>query len=1240
MPKPFSHSPAGRRAKRATLTHLAWLWVMIPMGLQGVFAAEIQAPVNSRLLSIDRSLPQRAGFQLMSAKQTGLEFVNPLSVQRHMTNQMLLNGSGVAAGDVDQDGLIDLYFNALDGPNHLYRNLGNWQFEEIASKAGVDCPDTDATGCALADLDGDGDMDLLVNTMYRGLRWFQNTGDLHFKEQPQGADPGSGKGGMSLAIADYDLDGDLDVYVTRYRAEAMMDEVHATVKISHTGGKKSVSHFNGRPTTEPDLANRFYIDQRGGIGEYGEVDVLYRNLGGFRFEAVDWTQGTFLDESGQALKEPPRDWGLAAQFRDLNQDGSPDLYVCNDFDTPDRVWINDGLGHFQALPSHALRQTSWFSMGVDVADVNRDGSDDILVLDMLARERGVRMNQLGEVKPVLELLRQPSFRPQYMRTTLQMNRGDLTYAEAGQWAGVDASDWAWGACFLDVDLDGYEDLLISNGHERNGRDLDLANEMKAFRKESRRSREEILKQRLRFPRYASPNLALRNRGDGTFEAVSSEWGFDHAGVSHGMCLADLDQDGDLDVIINNLNEPALVYQNLSQAPRCAFQLEGPEAIGARITLLHPGLPQSQEIIAAGRYLSGDAPMRTFAWPYAKGESIQARINWPGGASLTTEPLQADRLYQIGKAAIRTNPAQVKKPAEVEPLFEDEAQRLQAQHVDPPFDDWARQPMIDHSLAHEGPAVAWMDLNEDGWEDLILSSGRTGKMGVWLNQQGRNFKPFEKSPYQLPVSRDQVSLVGWKQDGALPWLLAASSNYEDGLALGSPIREYQFGASRSIDRFEPQDHAVGPMALGDLDGDGDLDLFVGARGRAGDYPQSGMSQIYRWQDNGWQRDPSHSEILESLGMIRAACWLDIHQDGYPELILTREWDSIVLLENQMGHLAYPTETTGLEGLRGLWTGIACGDFDEDGQMDWVVGNLGLNHGLNATPEHPLELHHGLMDKDLIRDVIRAHWEPSMGAIVPDEQLGTLAQGLPSLIDFYASNRAFAQTAMIDLLERFSGKTHLKQIDWTQTTVFYGRGDHYEAIPLPEQAQWAPVSGISSGDFNGDGHLDLFLAQNEFYQHPVASRMDAGMGLLCLGNGQGQWQPLNPASSGIRILGVQRGTAAADWNQDGRLDLVVGQNNGMTHLLTNRGAFPGKLLRFRGPSLNTWAIGTQWRLAGTSGSHGPWQVIQAGSSHGSQDGTLQVAPRIAGMSQVEVCWPSGEFSKYDLTSDPGIQTLTQP
>lgn len=1195
-----------------------------------------------KLLSVSKSPGIQAGFELMAQVNTGIAFTNQLPVARHMTNQMLLNGSGVAASDVDGDGHCDLYFSSIDAPNRLFRNLGDWRFEDVTASAGVGCSEFDATACVLADLNGDTLPELLVNTMYQGLRLFRNLGNFKFEEMTQQAGLKPAPGGMTVAIGDFDVDGLPDIYVSRYRAEALMDVPNAYVSIKTEKGKRIVTQFNGRSTSEPDLKHRFYVDARGGVGEYGEPDSLYRNKGDLLFEEMSWTGGVFKDEFGKTLSETPRDWGLAAMFRDLNHDSYPDLYVCNDFDTPDRIWINDGNGSFLALPADAIRQTSWFAMGVDMADVDRDGDDDILVLDMLARSHATRMNQLGDVKPVMELIRQASHRPQYMKTTLQMNRGDTTYAEVGQWAGLATSDWAWGAAFLDVDLDGYEDILITNGHERDGRNIDVANQLKSLRQARKLSDSEIFQNRLKFPRFNTANIAYRNQGDGTFKQISREWGFDFNGVSHGIALADLDRDGDLDVVVNNLNEPASVYQNHAQAPRVAISLKGlngnSQGVGARLEFKNGDILQSQEIIAGGKYLSSDQAVRTFAWKRTDSDDATLRVIWPAGNVTEIDSLQANCLYEIQQPHSNATRSPQKERFSGPKLFSDKVIQLEPAHHDSMFDDWARQPLMDASLAHEGPAVAWVDLNQDGWEDLVVSSARGGKSAVWLNQEGRALEPYDKAPFHLPVSRDQTGLVAWKDAANEVRLLMASNNYEDGLDLGSPVREYRFKEKKTVDGFPGQQASIGVLTLGDVDRDGDLDLFMGARAMPGRYPTPPSSFLFLNENGVFKLDEGRSKLFKSIGMVKSASWVDIDRDGFPELFVALEWGAIRFFRNDSGQLVDQTTEVGLSEKLGWWSGMAFGDFDENGTIDFVAGNLGVNGPHQKYLHHPLRLYHADMDGNQVIDIVRSHYEEEIGAYVPDLQLGALARGIPVVSDHYTSYRVFGQQTVSQVFENLGATPSVLELNWPQTTLFLNHNGRFMAAPLPREAQWSTAAGVVAGDFDGDGHLDVFLAQNHFQFEGMTPRMDAGFGLMCLGTGKGVFKTLAHFQSGIQLTGEQRGVASGDWNRDGRLDLLVGQNNGVSHLFNNQAAEPGVMVRLKGANKNPWALGAQIRLLGDEGIHGPWQVIQTGAACGSQNGMLQILGSVRGANHIEVAWPDGRRSLHQIDRNRSTQTIS--
>ncbi|HAM71866.1 MAG TPA: hypothetical protein DCM86_09510, partial [Verrucomicrobiales bacterium] len=572
------------------------------------------------------------GFTLLDPSRTRIEFSNRLGIDRSVTNQILLNGSGVAAGDIDGDGWCDLYFCAIDGSNALFRNLGGWRFEEITERAGVACRDLQSTGAVLADLDGDGDLDLLVNTVGHGTRIFLNDGRGHFTP---GATLNEGRAGMSMALGDLDGDGNLDLYIANYRVTTLRDMPHTGFKLRKIeGGGLAVAFVNGRPVSDPDLEGRFVIAPGGRIVERGEVDAVYRGDGHGGFTPVPFLGGRFLDEEGHPLTEAPHDWGLSVVMRDLNQDGAPDLYVCNDFDSVDRFWLNDGKGGFRAAPRLALRSTSRFSMGVDVADINRDGWDDLLVLDMLSPDHVTRLTRGDGAWFDPAGGGRIDSRPQVPRNTLQLARGDGTYAEISQYAGLDATGWSWTPMFLDVDLDGYEDLLVTAGHARDDTDLDTAARIERMKRAGGLTPSQELELRRASPRLELPRMAFRNLGNLRFAAMSAAWHFDQVGVGHGMCAADLDNDGDLDVVVNNLNAPAGIYRNEAAAARVAVRLRGlggnTRGIGARITLRQGAVPiQSQELQAGGRYLSGDDSMRVFAASGAGGP-MALEVRWRSG----------------------------------------------------------------------------------------------------------------------------------------------------------------------------------------------------------------------------------------------------------------------------------------------------------------------------------------------------------------------------------------------------------------------------------------------------------------------------------------------------------------------------------------------------------------------------------------------------------------------------------
>ncbi len=627
-----------------------WIWIPLAIAVRCA-AADWHSQPGGRWQSLAPA-DGKAGFTLLTPQVTGVTFTNSLDDHTAITNRNLLSGSGVALGDIDGDGLCDIYLPALQAGSRLFRNLGGMRFEDITEAAGVGCPGQFSTGAVLVDIDGDGDLDLLVNSLGHGTRLFLNDGRGKFTETTREAGLESRRGSTSFALADIDGDGDLDLYVCNFRPTSSIDRPGTHYRIQPTPTGPVVAAVDGRPTTEPDLTNRFIVSATGEVLELGEEDDFYRNDGHGRFTRISFTDGTFLDEHGNPLTEAPHDWGLAAQFRDINGDGFPDLYVCNDLFTPDRVWLNDGHGRFKAMDNFALRNNSTFSMGVDFADINRDGFIDFFTVDMMSRDHVRRMTQVaGGMRPNLP----PGLidrRAQLPRNALQLNRGDGTFAEIAFLAGVEASEWSWGPIFLDVDLDGYEDILVANGQLNDFQNGDMAMALESIKRGKDFSFDQVLGVVNRWPRLYTPNVAFRNRHDNTFEEVGEAWGFGQPTISQGMALADLDNDGDMDLVVNNLRQGAGIYRNNSSAPRVAVRLKGdggnPSGVGAVIRVRDGAVPeQFQEILAGGRYLSGDQAMRVFAAGSATNR-MSIEVRWRSGRVSHLEGVQANRLYEVAE----------------------------------------------------------------------------------------------------------------------------------------------------------------------------------------------------------------------------------------------------------------------------------------------------------------------------------------------------------------------------------------------------------------------------------------------------------------------------------------------------------------------------------------------------------------------------------------------------------------
>ncbi len=1158
----------------------------------------------------------KTGFTLMPPEATGILFTNFLSEESVAKNRILENGSGVALGDVDGDGRCDIYLCRLEGPNVLYRNLGNWRFEEITESAGVACANQYSTGAVLADIDGDGVLDLLVNSIGGGTRCFLNDGKGHFTEVT-GTRLVHRFGSTSMALADIDGDGDLDLYVANYRTDTYRDRP--------SGLEVRAEQVNGQIVVTP--AGRFIPMSLGQGGvevvELGERDFLYINDGQGRFAPVSWTSGSFLDEAGKPLQAPPQDWGLSVIFRDLNGDGAPDLYVCNDFfHSPDRIWINQRHRNFKAIEPTALRHISMSSMAVDVADVNRDGFDDIFVADMISRSHAARARQRpNRLKGLVTVpVTDPNYRPEVAQNTLFLNRGDGTYTEIAQLSGLDATEWSWGAIFLDVDLDGYEDLLIPTGNLHDVQDADVLRENSRVRD---RSFEAKLRSWRRFPPLATGKLAFRNHGDLTFEDVSAAWGFNEIGISHGMALADLDNDGALDLVVNNLHAAAGVYRNNSIAPRLAVRLNGSPpnrfGVGAKIKVLGGPVPQSQQMACGGRYLSSDDFIRVFA---ARLSDMSIEVTWPRGKRTVVAHAQANCIYEIDEAA--ATPAGAEPKPIDQPLFRDVSGLLGHEHCDELFNDFERQPLLSCQWSQLGPGMAWLDFDVDGWPDLVVSSGKGGHLALFRNNGKGAFSEITNEIFSQPVSQDQTSVLPWPAGKGFQ-ILAGSASYEAPSPDSPSLQIYDLVEKKISNLTLITNASVGPLAAADLDADGRLDLFVGGRIVPGQFPEPASSCLLMQSNGNLVLDQVNSEVFDKVGLISGAVFSDLDGDGKPELILASHWGSIRVFKNNKGQFHEITRQLGLDRFKGFWNGLATGDFDNDGRLDIIASNWGRNtrYQSHLRPQ-PLRLYYGDLNSNGTIDSIEAYFDRAMNKVVPFADFETFSKALPFVLERFGTYRAFGEASVKELLgERFS-KCRTLEATTLDSMLFLNRGDHFEPVPLPIEAQFAPAFGLAVADFDGDGNEDVFLAQNFFDVDAETTRYDGGRGLLLLGDGKGHFRAVPGQESGIKIYGEQRACAVADFDRDGRVDLAVAQNRGQTKLYHNQNAAPGLAVRLIGPGENPCAVGAKIRLLAAAGASAV-KEIQAGSGYWSHNSSVQIFGRADQFSEIWIQWPGGKETR---------------
>ncbi len=1178
------------------------------------------------------------GFSQLEPSKTGITFSNNLTREQITGNRHLLNGSGVAVGDINGDGLVDIYFCRLNGSNVMYQNLGNWKFKDITSAAGVSCPEQFSTGAAFADIDGDGDLDLLVTTLGGSNNCFQNDGQGNFTNVTSSAGLISNMGATSMALADIDGDNDLDLYVANYKKKTIKDQYLPQELEFDRIVKKTGSGYEIIPEFQEHYTVEFFNDNMLMRYEYAEVDKLYLNDGTGKFQSVSFTDGRFLNEEGNPIPEP-RDWGLTVRFQDINQDGNPDIYVCNDFESPDRIWINDGSGNFQAIPKLSIRNTSWATMGVDFSDIDRDGDQDFMLLDMLSRNPQRRYTQMVNNPPTPHPVGIIDNRPQNSRNSFFLNRGDATFAEIAQFSGIQASEWSWSPLFLDVDLDGYEDILIVTGHFYDALDGDILDRVNATRY---LSLETWLNKIFKFPSLNLPNIAFRNGGDLTFEEVGEKWGFASNDISHGMATGDFDNDGDLDVVTNRLEDIAGVYRNESNTPRLAIRLRGlppnTQGIGAKIRVLGGPVPQSKEVICAGRYLSSSDPLSMFATGGIQNK-LSIEVTWRSGKLSVIENVSANRIYEIFESGAQLTDSAKATFAPSKPFFEDVSHLIDHVHHEDEYDDFRQQPLLPNKLSQLGPGVTWFDLDQDGDDDLLIGTGKGGNTAYFQNDGKGGFNRIENPPLHGESPDDQSTLLGWSGVDSENHLLVGYSNLEQLRMSNSYVSQYNSISNRMeySNQLEGDISSTGPMTMADYDGDGDLDLFVGGRSLPARYPEPASSRFYKNEENNFELDSLNSKKLNQIGLVSGAVFSDFDGDGDPDLILAVEWGPVMVFRNEAGRFSNATHNLGLNEYHGWWHGVTTGDLDEDGKLDIIATNWGMNskYQNRYDNEHPLQIFYNDFDNNGMLDVVQAYFDSPTQSLLPERNLIAMMQAMPHIRMRIPNNNKYSHSTLQAIIGPKLKQAHMLKANTLTHLVFFNREERFEAVEMPREAQFSPAFYVGVADYDGDGHEDVFLSQNFFASEVETSRSDAGRGLWLKGDGTGKLTAIQAHESGIKVYGEQRGAAIGDYDRDGRIDLIVSQNGAATKLYHNIGSKPGLRIRLAGPTGNRNGVGATIRVVYEEG-YGPAREVHLGSGYWSQDSIVQVMGPRDNAKRIWVRWPGGKITESDIP--PGAKEIT--
>jgi len=1039
-------------------------------------------------------------FTLLSPEQTGVDFNNVIKEDEALNvlaYEYFYNGGGVAIGDINNDGLPDIYFSGNLKPNRLYLNEGNLHFKDITNSAGVAGRKKGwKTGVTMVDINGDGLLDIYVCYSGKGSgrdrrnELYINNGDLTFTEKAKEYGLADTACSTQAIFFDYDLDGDLDMYLLNHNIKAF----------------KNVGIHYLKDDFDPLAA-----------------DKLYRN-----------DDGHFTDVSKQAgITGNPISFGLGVAVADINNDGWPDIYVSNDYTEQDYLYINNRNGTFSEQEFFMLSHMSEFSMGNDIADFNNDGLPDILTLDMLPEDNHrQKLLQAQENYELYNYMAENKFHYQFMRNMLHMNNGNGTFSEIGQFAGISNTDWSWSPLLADFDNDGYKDLYITNGYMRDYTNKDFLKYWgdyvinQAMHHDSVNYLELISK----MPSSLVPHYMFRNNGDLTFSDVSKQWGLNQLVLSNGAAYADLDNDGDLDLVVNNVNSPAFIYRNDSRKKLnnhyLSIHFKGSDkntnGLGAKIYCYTKGMTQYFEQMPTRGYQSSVSEILHIG--LGTNSSVDSlKVIWPSGAMQVLANISADQ--NITLVEKQATAAYIYSNAVVSSLFSQVKPVLSFTHEQIDFNDFKRQPLIPCMLSQTAPKFAVADVNKDGLEDIFIGASQGQAGALFVQQQNGLFNEVPQPSFHADSSFTTTDAVfrDFNGDG-YPDLYAVSGGYGLYSENDSSLQDRLY-INDSKGNLVKNEHALPAMheskscvAAEDFNSDGSADLFVGGRVIPGKYPLSPKSYLLQNDGKGNFKDVTAqwAPALQSAGMVTAAAWYDIDKDGKKDLIIAGEWMPITIYLNKVDHLEDHTKDFFDRDYSGWWNTFTLADIDGDGDMDIIAGNLGLNTQLRASEKEPAEMIYKDFDNNGSIDPFLCFY--IQGKSYPYVSRDELLDELYTMRKKFTSYKSYADATLQDIFtsDELKDTQHLKAT-WLETTIFENKNGKFIPRKIPVQAQFSPVYKILATDLNGDHATDLILFGNNDYPRLKIGKIDANFGVVLLNDGKGNFTYMNQVQSGLRITG---------------------------------------------------------------------------------------------------------------------------